>query len=312
LFDWVLSRSFSRFLYIVQMKKALTQLHIAVLLAGFTGILGSLIQLNEIWLVWYRIAITVVTLLLAALVLKQSIRISFVQCCKLMGIGSIIALHWVFFYGSIKLSNVSIGLICFASVGLFTSVFEPLINKVPFAPTEMLLGLMSLCGIYIIFHFDTRYQTGIIMGTLSSILAAIFSVLNKRTVSQTAPRLIQLYEMAGGLLVLSILMPLYLHYFPAGNHIPTLMDIGWLMLLSWACTIWAMDLMLKSLQHISAFTQTLTLNLEPVYGIAMAWLFFKENEQLNTSFYWGFALIALSVAIQMYRVNKKSASISTH
>jgi len=312
LFDWVLSRSLSRFLYIVQMKKALTQLHIAVVLAGFTGILGSLIQLNEIWLVWYRIAITVVTLLLAALILKQSVRISFAQCGKLMGIGSIIALHWVFFYGSIKLSNVSIGLICFASVGLFTSIFEPLFNKTPFAPAEMLLGLMSLSGIYIIFHFDTRYQTGIIMGTLSSILAAIFSVFNKRTVSQTAPRLIQLYEMAGGLLVLTILMPLYLHYFPSGNRIPTLMDIGWLMLLSWACTIWAMDLMLKSLQHISAFTQTLTLNLEPVYGIGMAWLFFKENEQLNTSFYWGFSLIALSVAIQMYRVNKKSAPITPH
>ncbi|NDA63651.1 MAG: EamA family transporter [Chitinophagia bacterium] len=294
------------------MKKALTQLHIAVLLAGFTGILGALIQLNEIGLVWYRIAITVGTLLLAALVLKQSVRITFTQGCKLMAIGSIIALHWVFFYGSIKLSNVSIGLICFASVGLFTSIFEPLINKTSFEPSEMLLGLMSLSGIYIIFHFDSRYQTGIIMGTLSSILAAIFSVLNKKMVSQTAPRLMQLYEMAGGLLVLSLLMPLYLHYFPAGNRIPTIMDIAWLLLLSWACTIWAMDLMLKSLQHISAFTQTLTLNLEPVYGIGMAWLFFKENEKLNNSFYLGFALIALSVAIQMYRVNRKSAAKSIH
>lgn len=289
------------------MKKALTQLHIAVLLAGFTGILGALIQLNEIWLVWYRIAFTVGTLLLAALVLKQSVRIDFNQCFKLMAIGSIIALHWVFFYGSIKLSNVSIGLICFASVGLFTSIFEPLINKTPFAPAEMLLGLISLTGIYIIFHFDTRYQTGIIMGTLSSILAAIFSVLNKRMVTQTSPRLMQLYEMSGGLVVLTLLMPLYLHYFPAGNRIPTLIDVGWLLLLSWACTIWAMDLMLKSLQHISAFTQTLTLNLEPLYGIAMAWFFFKENQQLNNSFYLGFALIALSVAIQMYRVNRKSA-----
>ncbi|MBU3744728.1 MAG: DMT family transporter [Sediminibacterium sp.] len=294
------------------MKKALTQLHIAVLLAGFTGILGALIQLNEIWLVWYRIAITVATLLVAALVLKQSVRIDFAQCCKLMGIGSIIALHWVFFYGSIKLSNVSNGLICFASVGLFTSIFEPLINKTPFSPAEMLLGLISLAGIYIIFHFDTRYQTGIIMGTLSSILAGIFSVLNKRTVSQTVPRLIQLYEMAGGLLVLTLLMPLYLHYFPAGNRTPSLMDIGWLLLLSWACTIWAMDLMLKSLQHISAFTQTLTLNLEPVYGIAMAWFFFKENQQLNGSFYLGFALIAISVAIQMYRVNRKSVTITSN
>ena len=138
------------------MKKALTQLHIAVLLAGFTGILGALIQLNEIWLVWYRIAITVVTLLLAAGLLKQSLRITSASAFRLMGIGAIIALHWVFFYGSIKLSNVSIGLICFASVGLFTSLLEPLINKTPFALAEMVLGLISLLGIYIIFHFDTR------------------------------------------------------------------------------------------------------------------------------------------------------------
>ena len=289
------------------MKKALTQLHIAVLLAGFTGILGALIQLNEIWLVWYRIAITVVTLLLAAGLLKQSLRIALASAFRLMGIGAIIALHWVFFYGSIKLSNVSIGLICFASVGLFTSLLEPLINKTPFALAEMVLGLISLLGIYIIFHFDTRYRTGIIMGTLSSLLAAIFSVLNKRNVASIAPRLMLFYEMAGGVLALTLLMPLYLHYFPAGNSRPTLMDLGWLLILSWACTILAMDLMLKSLQHISAFTQTLTLNLEPVYGIAMAWFFFKENQQLNTSFYLGFALIALSVALQMFRVSRKKS-----
>ena len=289
------------------MKKALTQLHIAVLLAGFTGILGALIQLNEIWLVWYRIAITVVTLLLAAGLLKQSLRIASASAFRLMGIGAIIALHWVFFYGSIKLSNVSIGLICFASVGLFTSLLEPLINKTPFALAEMVLGLISLLGIYIIFHFDTRYRTGIIMGTFSSLLAAIFSVLNKRNVASIAPRLMLFYEMAGGVLALTLLMPLYLHYFPAGNCRPTLMDLGWLLILSWACTILAMDLMLKSLQHISAFTQTLTLNLEPVYGIAMAWFFFKENQQLNTSFYLGFALIALSVALQMFRVSRKKS-----
>jgi drug/metabolite transporter (DMT)-like permease len=293
------------------MKKALTQLHIAVLLAGFTGILGALIQLNEIWLVWYRIAITVVTLLLAASLLKQSLRIASASAFRLMGIGAIIALHWVFFYGSIKLSNVSIGLICFASVGLFTSLLEPLINKTPFALAEMVLGLISLLGIYIIFHFDTRYRTGIIMGTLSSLLAAIFSVLNKRNVASIAPRLMLFYEMAGGILALTLLMPLYLHFFPAGNSRPTLIDLGWLLILSWACSILAMDLMLKSLQHISAFTQTLTLNLEPVYGIAMAWFFFKENQQLNAIFYLGFALIALSVALQMYRVSRKKSPVAS-
>lgn len=287
------------------MKKALLQLHIAVWLAGFTGILGALITLNEVWLVWYRIAITVLTLYLYRLWKPSPQVISTQHKKRLLGIGTVIALHWVFFYGSIKLSNVSVGLVCFASVGLFTSITEPLFNSTRFSTGEFLLGLLSMAGVYIIFHFDTRYRTGIIMGTVSSILAAFFSALNKKFIDTTPRRDMLFYEMGGGLLGVSLLLPVYNQFFPSTTTLPSPSDWGWLLILSWACTILAFECMLSSLRHISAFTQALTLNLEPVYGIIMAFLFFNENQHVQSSFYAGCTLIIFSVIFQMIRIYQK-------
>jgi drug/metabolite transporter (DMT)-like permease len=114
-----------------------------------------------------------------------------------------------------------------------------------------------------------------------------------------------LYELSGGLLLLSIGMPFYLHFFPEAAIVPSLSDWVWLLMLSWLCTVLAMDLMLRALRKVSAFTQNLTLNLEPVYGIVLAFVIFHENENLDKSFYTGFALIALSVILQMTRIGKK-------
>ena len=289
------------------MKQALIKLHIAVFLAGFTGILGALIQLNEGLLVWYRIFLTVVTLFILLSFRKKLQRISAKDVWKLLGIGVLIALHWVGFYGSIKIANVSIGLVCFASVGLFTAILEPLLTGKTFNWSELGLGLISLLGIYLIFHFDTRYRTGIIVGIISALLASLFSVLNKKNVNIAPPQTMMLYELSGGLLILTLCMPVYLYYFPTPYIFPTLSDWGWLFVLSWLCTVFMMDLMLQSLKKTSAFTQNLTLNLEPVYGIILAFVIFKENEKLNDSFYVGVGLIGLSVVLQMIRVMVKNS-----
>jgi drug/metabolite transporter (DMT)-like permease len=287
------------------LKEALIKLHISVFLAGFTGILGALIQLNEGLLVWYRIAITVLSLFAWLQWQKKLEPIPAAYVWKLFGIGALIALHWVCFYGSIKTANVSIGLVCFASVGFFTALLEPLLTEKSFSWTEIGLSLLSLAGIYLIFHFDTRYRTGILLGTACSLLAAVFSALNKKYLHIAGPQTFMLYELSGGLLVLTLLMPVYLYYFPVATILPSLSDWGWLIVLSWLCTIFALRLMLQALQKVSAFTQNLSLNLEPVYGIIMAFIFFHENKQLNDSFYVGLALIALSVVLQMVRVVRK-------
>lgn len=287
------------------MKQALIKLHISVFLAGFTGVLGKLIDMNEGLLVWYRIMLTVVTLFAWLSWKKKLSRISTANVWKLLGIGCLIALHWVCFYGSIKIANVSIGLICFASVGLFTAILEPMLTEKKFSWAEIGLGLLSLLGIYLIFHFDARYRTGILLGIASAVLGAIFSVLNKKNVNVAEPQTLMLYELSGGLLILTIGMPVYLNYFPVTTIFPTWSDWGWLLILSWLCTVYAMDLMLQALKKVSAFTQNLTLNLEPVYGVILAFLIYKENKDLSSSFYVGFALIALSVVFQMIRVNRK-------
>lgn len=290
------------------MKQALIKLHIAVFLAGFTGILGKLIGLNEGLLTWYRIAITVVTLYAWLSWKKQLGFVAAATVWRLLGIGTLIALHWVLFYASIKMANVSIGLICFASVGLFTAILEPLFTSKKFSWSETGLGLVSLLGILLIFHFDTRYRNGILAGLACSVLAAFFSVFNKKYVAVTDSKTMMLYELSGGLLLLTLGMPLYLYFFPTTYIIPTVKDWLWLLILSWLCTVLAMNLMLQSLKKVSAFTQNLSLNLEPVYGILMAFFLFQENEHLSVYFYPGVGLIALSVVLQMGRVvrNRKS------
>jgi len=289
-------------------KHALIKLHISVFLAGFTGILGVLIHLNEMTLVWYRIMITVVSLSVLFTLTKKSTRIPNKQAVNFFLIGTLIALHWVAFYGSIKLSNVSIGLVCFSATGLFTALLEPLLVTKKLQWAELGLGLLSLLGIYLIFHFDERYQTGIIVGIISAFLAALFSVLNKKQVADAEPTIMMLYELTGGLVILTLLMPAYAYFFPETTIIPTLSDFGWLLVLSWLCTIIAMQLMLDSLKKVSAFTQNLSLNLEPVYAIIMAFILFDENKYLSNSFYYGVGLIILSVVLQMARMLVKHSA----
>ena len=286
------------------MKQALIKVHISVFLAGFTGIMGALIQLNEGLLVWYRIFFTVIALFILIRWKGSLKRLPISSILKLIGIGFLIAMHWVCFYGSIKYANVSIGLVCFASSGLFTALFEPIFTQKKISVVEVILGLISLAGIYLIFHFDIRYRTGIMIGIGSAVLSALFSVLNKRHVNISAPQTVMFYELGGGLLILTVLMPFYLRYFPTTTIFPSLKDMGWLLLLSLLCTVYAMDLMLQALRKVSAFTINLSLNLEPVYGIILAFIFFHENEKLNNSFYWGMSLIAVSVLLQIIRIIK--------
>lgn len=288
-------------------KKALVQLHVFVFLAGLTGSLGFLIKLNGLVLVFYRILITVIVLWVLALFRKNIHSYNFKTKLSLLGTGAIIALHWVCFYQSIKLANVSIALVCFSSTSLFSSFLEPLWKHAKIQFQEILIGSLSLLGILLIFHFDTQFRTGIIVGLFSALFAAIFSIINKRFTSHIDVQTIQSYEMTGGLLFLLpfvLLLGFNTGFNPMGL-IPTSMDWFWLSILAIACTVWSTHLMLSSLKHISAFTLNVTLNLEPVYGIILAFILFKEQKQLGLSFYAGILCIIISVIIQMRRIVKQ-------
>lgn len=296
-------------LIFASMKKALLQLHIAVFLAGFTAILGKLITLNEGLLVWFRLLITVVTLGIILYFKKQLLRISFKDLLKIFGVGVIVAIHWVTFYGSVKYANVSVALVCFSATGFFTAFFEPLILKRKVSLAEVALGLLAISGIYIIFDFHPQYKLGIIFGIISATGSALFPIFNKKLLLTFSPKILTLYELGGGLVALTFLVPLYLIQFPASYYLPTTTDWLWLLVLAWLCTVLSFELQLNALQKISAFTANLTYNLEPVYGIILAFVFFKENEKLHREFYYGVAFILLAVVLQMLRIAKEQRKL---
>lgn len=283
------------------MKKAFIQLHIAILLAGFTGVLGRLISINEGLLVWYRLFFTAITLGIMALITKKVSLRYHKSLFSLIGIGFIIALHWVFFYGSIKYSNVSVGLVCFSSIGFFSSIVEPLLLKRRIDIVEVVLGIAVMFGVYLIFHFANNYQLGIVFGIISSFLAALFTILNKSMVGKYNPETISFYELGGGWIALTFFLPFYFQFFPVERYFPTYLDFVWLIVLSLFCTVLAFNLSIRSLQKISPFTVNLSYNLEPVYGIALAFLIYQEHRELGSSFYFGLGIILLTVLIQTFR-----------
>jgi len=288
------------------MKRAFLQLHIAVFLAGFTGVLGRLITLNEAVLVWYRIMIACVVLWVLLLFKKRKPAASRRLFTQASTIGFILALHWVTFYAGIKISNVSTALVCLSAMGFFTAILEPLMLRKPFDFTEVLLGLLAIAGISIVFHFDPHYKLGIIISLFSAFLASVFPIMNRQILQKMDAETATRYQLSGGLLFLTLLMPVYLHYFPVARLIPSLSDWAWLLVLGILCTVVAYELFMKALQKIPAFTVNLSYNLEPIYGIAMAFLIYREDKEVSSGFYYGFCLIIAAVVLQTLRLKKIS------
>jgi drug/metabolite transporter (DMT)-like permease len=280
------------------MKKSYLLLHIAVIIAGFTGIFGKLISLNEGLLVWYRVFFSFIWLFFILKLFKVKTAIPVRNKFSIAKVGMLITLHWVFFYGSIKYSNISIGVVCFCLTSTFTAILEPLINKKKFVVTELLLSMLTLLGIALIFHFDASYQLGIAIGVVSSFFGALFTIYNERLVKHYDSKVINYYQMMGGTIGLGVLMPLYLYFFPVAQLIPSLTDTVYLLLLSLFCTVGLYVMFAESLKRIPAFTVNLSFNLEPIYSIIMAFLFFNEGKEVNASFYVGLFFVMASVVLQ--------------
>ncbi len=284
------------------MKQAFIKLHISIILAGFTGIFGKLITVNEGLLSWYRIWLAGILMLLILAGTQKLERISFRDFARTSLTGLLLGLHWIFFYGSIKYSNISVGVVCFSLVGFFTAIFSPLINRRRFVLSELLLSLLTLAGIALIFSFDSRYRVGITLGVVSSALGSLFTIANERLAHSFRSETATVYALIGGAIALTPLMPLYFYFFPVATLVPSWEDLGYLLLLAFFCTVVLYMLQTQVLRRISAFTVNLSLNLEPVYTIILAILIYQENKELRWSFYLGLVLILLSVVLQMLQV----------
>lgn len=281
-------------------NKGFLLLHLSVFIAGFTGVLGRLIELDSAVLVWHRMAWAAVLMALFLLLRKDLKHYKIQDICQMGGVGVLLCLHWVFFYASIKASNVSIGVVCFSLVGFFTALFEPIINKHKFSISEFLFSILTVCGVYLIFHFDTRYRLGIVFGIISSALYALFAIANQHVGKRYEAKNMLFWEMIGGLVVLSAILPIYSYFLPVGKLMPTGLDYPYMAFMVVVCTIGLCLLQIIVLQKIDAFTVNLTYNLEPVYSIILAMLIFNEYQELNFSFIFGIALIIISVVLQTW------------
>ena len=273
-------------------QRAYLELHLAVFLWGFTAILGDLIQLSALTLVWWRVFITSLSLVFFVKVGRIVREVGLRRFLLLAGIGVIVALHWVTFYGAIKLANASIALICMATTSLFSSLLEPLIVGRRFVWYELLLGLFILPGIWLIVDgVDAGMNAGIGVGLLSAALVSVFTSLNKKYIGSSNPARITFIELGAATLFLAP----FLYSLGGERFWPAPLDWLYLMILALLCTTLTFFLSLRALSKLSAFASNLTVNLEPVYGIFLAYFLLDDAQELNSSFYWGTLLILVAV-----------------
>lgn len=285
-------------------------MHLAILLWGFTGILGKAIGLSEGMIVWYRMIISAIGLL-PVLLSSNPVLPKGKDLLNISITGLIVALHWVFFYASIKASNVSIALSCFSSVSLFTAILEPLSRRQRPKLAEIILGIMVMVGLYIIFSVQQLYFTGILLAVISALLGATFTILNKSLTVRFEPSVITFYELISGFVLLTILLPVYFHFSKTGFEIPAGKDFIYLILLGLVCTSFAFTLSLKALKKLDAFTLNLSVNLEPLYSIVLAVIFFNETTIKNSGFMLGTLIILGSVvAHSWYRWQKTRKEVT--
>lgn len=279
------------------------KLHISVLLAGFTGLFAKLISLNEVVIVWYRMLFAFVLFAVMILLMRKNLKDC--DALKYCGLGVLLAIHLMFFFGSIKYSNVSIGVVCYSLVGFFTVLFEPMICRTKFSFVELFYSLIAVFGIWLIFNFDASYRFGIILGIISAALFALYTLLNKAVETGKSARCMLFYELLGGTVFMSIFVPVYAHFVEIPAFVPMGIEWLWIIILAFFCTVLLYLLHIAVLKTIPAFTVSLTGNLEPVYGILFAIIFLGEAHDLSISFYIGMILIFSSVFLQSFSKNKK-------
>ena len=275
--------------------KSYLHLHVIVFIWGFTAILGKLISLEALDLVWYRMLFASVIMTFVVLFNKEKIKVPFNVLVGFIVSGIIIAAHWLTFYQAIKVSNVSITLACLSTGAFFASILEPIFYKRKVIWYELLFGLIVVVGLGIIFNVETKFKTGIYLAVTSAFLSALFSVINGKYAKEYDPNVISLYELSSGVFFISI------YLFFAGSFTPaffalSINDLIWLFLLSSICTAYAFSASVKVMKFLSPFTVMLTINLEPIYGIILALLIFKDGEEMTPLFYVG-ALVILATVI---------------
>lgn len=271
-------------------------LHFLVFIAGFTAILGKLISINAVSLVWYRMLFATILMIAYVKLFKVNLQITKKELIKLCIAGVIIALHWITFYGAIKVANISIALAMFSTGAFFASLIEPFFYKRRIILYEILFGIIVVVGIYLIVQSEIQHIQGMILGVISAFLSSLFAVLNGKFLEQHSASKISFYEFISGVLFITIYIAFFGEGFSASFFQISFLDIVYLLILASVCTAYAFIASVHVMRFISPYTVVLTYNLEPIYGIILALILFPETEIMSSSFYIG-AFIILGVVL---------------
>ncbi len=285
-------------------------LHFIVFIWGWSPILGKGISADALQLVWFRIAITIFLMAFYLIYIKANLFISLKKLLQLSAIGFIICIHWLCFYGAIKVSNVSVTMAAFSTGTLFTAITEPLLFKRKIIWYELFIGLIIIGAICLIFSVEIKYGLGILLGIFAAFTASVFSVLNGILIQdQEQPissPVLSFIELTMALIGLSIFLllngNLSSNFFTINQS-----DIILIALLAGVCTVYPFIASVNLMKHLSPYTINLTVNLEGVYGIILASLIFHENNYLSSTFYIGFVIIVFAIflnAILKQKFNK--------
>ncbi|GLB49933.1 DMT family transporter [Neptunitalea lumnitzerae] len=285
-------------------------LHIIVFLWGFTAVLGALITLEALPLVWYRMLIASLVLGVVLVFKKRKTKLSFKLLMQLFLAGSTLALHWVCFFEAIKVSNVSVTLICIATGAFFAAILEPIFYKRKIVLYEIILGTITILGLLFIFNLDTHYLLGIVLGLSAAFLSALLSILNGKLAKQYDAALISFYELSFGVLFITGMLLFRKPEFFETIFTLTFEDFSALLVLAVVCTAYAFLSSVKVMRFLSPYTVMLTINLEPVYGVVLAYLFLDESERMSVGFYVGGLVILATVLLNGYlKTRKKRKSV---
>lgn len=283
-------------------------LHFIVLIWGFTAILGELISLSALPLVWTRILIAVTCVLLFLKITGRSLKYSVKTIALFMVCGFVIAIHWFTFFYAIKISNISITLACISTGAFFTSILEPIFYKRKVIWYEVFLGCMVVSGLLLIFSFETQYVEGIIVALTSAALSASFSIINGKLAKKYDSLPLSFYELLGGLIFLTGCM-FFIGGFSEQNFSFQGYDWLWLLLLGSVCTAYPFIATINIMRYLSPYTVMLSINLEPIYGIILAVIIFKDQEKMTPAFYLGAMIILSTVLLNAYFKNRKKVQI---
>lgn len=284
-------------------------LHLLVIILGFTGILGKVIEINPVAIVLIRTAIASIVIAGILFIRRRSFKVSKPLLIRLVIAGLILAFHWVCFFGSARLATVSISLITYSTASFFTSIIEPLITKKKVSIREVILGSFAIIGILLIFNFETQYFTGIMVGLLGAFLVAIYSTSNAVMTHKLPSNLINFYQLSAACVGMILSFPIFwkFNWIAIDSSIPSSRDWFWLVVLATGFTVFPYIAMVTLMRKFSAFTINLSLNMEPIYGVALALCFFGETEYMSNGFYFGSILILSSVLLHAYWNRQKKA-----